>query len=95
MGRREAEINWDWLETKAGLKFLKRLNHRIKEIPDGYKILCSSIDCPFNFRCENNCDKAFSLFPYSGACPCFNYKSPVDLAIILSDYYDMIKNEKI
>lgn len=89
---KEAEINWDWLETKNGLMFLKKLNKRVKYLDKvSCAITCVQICCPFNYKCDTNCGRAFIG---KGLCPCSWYKAPVELAIILSDYYDMI-NEKI
>ena len=91
---KEAEINWDWLETKDGLMFLKKLNKRVKYLDKyAYRITCLDIGCPFDFKCSKNCEKAFidsKGCPY----PCYTFKASFSLAIILSDYYDMI-NEKI
>jgi len=95
MSKVEAKINWRWLETKEGMDFLERLNGEIKEISLFTKtITCSDIDCPFNCKCETNCTKAF-ITELENPCPCYEYESPIDLAIILSDYYDMVKDEKI
>ena len=84
-----ARINWEWLETKEGMIFLKKLNKRIAYSEKHGNYRCSMIGCPFHYECTENCDKAFRTKLKSN-CPCYNYKSPIDLAIILSDYYDMI-----
>ncbi|MDY6957846.1 MAG: hypothetical protein SVK08_01680 [Halobacteriota archaeon] len=88
----EAEINWEWLETKQGKVFLRQLNKKIKK---RNPCKCADISCPFgksNPRCHIKCFKAF---PNEKGCPCFTFESAYELAIILSDYYDMIQDEKI
>jgi hypothetical protein len=90
----EAEINWDWFETTKGKRWLKQLNLRIKNREHECSlIVCNDIGCPFTYDCGEGCYKAFVNLTVQ--CPCAKLKSPFDLAIILSDYYDMIKNEKI
>ena len=90
--RTEAKINWQWLKTRQGMVFLKQLNKRMKSknIP-----FADDIGCPFPFAdCENKCNPAFYM-EWEWNCPCFTFKAPFELAVILSDYYDMVKDEKI
>ena len=91
--RKEAEINWEWLETERGKIWLKKLNSAVKELEEN-KLLEERIfnDCPFSHECEKACEKAF-LNGGKNCCPCYTFKASFELAIILSDYWDMINEE--